>query len=652
MAESVLGLLFDIGADPSKGILAAEEFRDRATQALREFEDQIMAVMTKSLGITKEFAIGMGVATGAVAGLGIAMFELANKAAETGEKIYEAAEKTGMSAEALSGINAVAKMTGGSFEGLSMALSRASVNLGKAMQDPAHGTGAVLAEVMGSAKALTDLGLLPMEDRMQTLLHRIFEINDVSERNRDLQALMGRGWMQNVATLKFLAEEGFGPAIEKAKEFGVFYDSVAAGKAKAFRIELAETEARLSGVAQMLGQKLLPVISDVIQTWSVWLEYISKEGPWKAVVKWSYDAANSVAYMVDSIASYIPVVGKYYEKRAEGAAAALLSNEGDKAWNDILKEQEDLIKRITTLPKPGAEEDPDKDRTKLATKKRLMEEALKAAEMLATRELELADRTAKHLYDKGIESGRLLSTAEIAELQRRVDVESNLRRGALDKWYGEEKAALEKALATTATLFGKSSVEYQTMKDKLVTLDLDYAKKREAVDEQITTFAKKEWDEQVKWHEKANAEVWASEKRMNEELARATKELADRRVKEILAEAKIREEIIKFDLDSQLKIDEESNKRLLMHHQETKAQWIQNERAALDRWYQANAEIMKRHMDSIKASYGEESSRYQQLVLEKMKLDQQYETRHSAIADQVQMTDKKMGDAAIGILGN
>src|SRR6266436_1278311 len=118
MAESVLGLLFDIGADPSKGILAAEEFRDRASEALKEFEEHLVSIMTKSLGITKEFAIGMGVGTGAGVGLGLGMFELANKATETGEKIFEAAEKTGIATEALSGINAVAKMTGGNFEGL------------------------------------------------------------------------------------------------------------------------------------------------------------------------------------------------------------------------------------------------------------------------------------------------------------------------------------------------------------------------------------------------------------------------------------------------------------------------------------------------------------------------------------------------------
>src|SRR6266478_5106996 len=179
------------------------------------------------------------------------------------------------------------------------------------------------------------------------------------------------------------------------------------------------------------------------------------------------------------------------------------------------------------------------------------------------------------------------------------------------------------------------------MKYKLTALDLDYAKKREAVDEQITAFAKKEWDEQVKWHEKANAEIWASERRMNEELARATKEINDRRVKELLAEQKIKEEIVKFNIDSQLKLDEEANKRLLMHHQETKAQWISNERASLDRWYQVNDDIMKRHMEAIKSAYGEENSRYQQLVLEKMKLDQQYSTRHAAIADQVETMDKK-----------
>src|ERR1051326_8063350 len=125
--QSTLGLLFEIAVDPSKAILATESFRDEAGKALKEFEDDIAEVMTHSVGITKEFAIGMTVGVGAVTALSVAMFELAEKSAETGEKIYELHEQSGLSAESLSGLMAIAKETGGSFDSLGNGLARATV---------------------------------------------------------------------------------------------------------------------------------------------------------------------------------------------------------------------------------------------------------------------------------------------------------------------------------------------------------------------------------------------------------------------------------------------------------------------------------------------------------------------------------------------
>src|SRR5579883_1413928 len=119
MSESSLALLFEISADPSKAIAATEGFQSQASAAIKQFEDQLVSSMTKGLGITKEIAVGVAVGAGAVTGLAAAMFELADKSSEVGEKIYEASEKTGLSAESLSGLNAISKETGGNFEGLS-----------------------------------------------------------------------------------------------------------------------------------------------------------------------------------------------------------------------------------------------------------------------------------------------------------------------------------------------------------------------------------------------------------------------------------------------------------------------------------------------------------------------------------------------------
>lgn len=275
--ESILGLLFEIGADPSRAIAATGEFRDRASTALAEFEQNLLSTMTKSLGITKEFAIGMGVAVGAVAGLGIAMFELADKAAEVGGKMFEAAEKTNFSAASLSALNAMSKQTGESFDGLTVAIGRASINIEKAIEQ-SDAQKNVLRDVMGSAQALSELGLKPMEERFQTIIHRIFELTDAGERNRALSALLGRGWQENFSTLQLLAEQGYGPAIEKAKAFGIYFDDAAASKARQYELAWKDLKNQLSAAATVIGSNLLPAMAAILRNIIVEIEYVKQYG--------------------------------------------------------------------------------------------------------------------------------------------------------------------------------------------------------------------------------------------------------------------------------------------------------------------------------------------------------------------------------------
>lgn len=276
--DSTLGLIFEIAADPSKAINATESFRDQASRAMRDFEEQMMSTMTKSLGITKEFAVGMAVGAGAVIGLGVAMFELADKAAEVGAKIFEVHEKTEMSAASLSGLMALTRQTGENFDSLSTALARAGVNLEKAIVTPGATSSKILADVMGGAKDLADLGLKPMDERLQEVLKHIFELHDVGERNLALQTLMGRGWQTNVESLKLLAEQGYGPAIEAAKRFGFFFDDEAAKKAKAFQAEWAQTKMTFESVAMTLGQNLIPMMSTLLENILVMAQYLPQVG--------------------------------------------------------------------------------------------------------------------------------------------------------------------------------------------------------------------------------------------------------------------------------------------------------------------------------------------------------------------------------------
>lgn len=254
----VLGLAFEITADPEHAVAAMELFQEQVAESLGVSTKNFKQFQDATVAAAKDLAmIGAG-----VAGVATGMLALAEHAAEVGNEIYEAGEKTGMSAVHLSAINALAKETGGSFDALTVALARAGVNLQNALIEPGELTAKVLAKVMGGAQNLANLGLQPMDDRIQTVLHHIFALNDAGEREQALQALMGRGWQQNVEVLKMLAEQGYAPAIEKAKEFGVFFDTKSAADAHTFTVEVHTLKSELSGLGLTLGRDLIPWFSE------------------------------------------------------------------------------------------------------------------------------------------------------------------------------------------------------------------------------------------------------------------------------------------------------------------------------------------------------------------------------------------------------
>jgi hypothetical protein len=245
-SSNVIGLLMEIGADPSK----AESAMARLDAASVASSAKVSSVWT---GAMNAITGPTGMVLGAFTGLGAAALATAQKAAQAGGAIYEASEKTGMSAQALSGVMALAKESGKSFESISMGFGRALRNLAQAADT---GKGALISYF--SQAELESLKLKPVDERMHFVLQRIFAISDESERARALQALLGKGWQDNIEVLKELAEQGYAPAIQKAKDLGVYYDEESARKMRQFEREWATLKSELEGTALTIGQKLVP----------------------------------------------------------------------------------------------------------------------------------------------------------------------------------------------------------------------------------------------------------------------------------------------------------------------------------------------------------------------------------------------------------
>jgi hypothetical protein len=250
----VIKLGLQINADSSQAEAAVEHLRASTVAGCSNISSAWSGVMSAITGPT-------GIALGALTAFGGGMLEAANKAAEMGGKIYEAHEKTGLASASLSGLMAVSKETGGNFEGLTIALGRAGVNLEKTRESGGQ-TNELLFAMMGGAKGLAELGLKPMDEQLQVVLHRIFGLSNEQQRNTALSELLGRGWQSNFAVLKLLAEQGYGPAIEQAKKLHVFFDDKAAQQAFQYTIQMRQLKAEISGLALVVGQELVPKITE------------------------------------------------------------------------------------------------------------------------------------------------------------------------------------------------------------------------------------------------------------------------------------------------------------------------------------------------------------------------------------------------------
>ncbi len=206
----------------------------------------------------------LGSMLGGATALAGGMFALADHAAAVGSKIFEASEKTGIGAAQMSGLMAIAKETGGDFDSLTTSLARAGVNLEKAIIQPGTDSAKVLKQVMAGAFDASGKGLKPMGDALQVVLKNIYALHTPAEREVELQALLGKGWMQNVSTLKLLAEQGYGPAEAAARRFGIFFDDNAARQARQFSIAMSEIKAELSGLGLAIGESVIPKLTGLI----------------------------------------------------------------------------------------------------------------------------------------------------------------------------------------------------------------------------------------------------------------------------------------------------------------------------------------------------------------------------------------------------
>ncbi len=232
--------------------------QDEATAAIRKIGEELKSLGETGAQVSQWMAglaagiISPAAVTGVLAGLG----DLAKQAAEVGEKMARTSEITGMSAESLSGMRAIAAQTGESFDTLSGTVTRFGKNLETAFTNAKSGPGKVLGSLF-SADEISALKMEPLAQQLETVSKKIFDLTDSAERDYAAAALFGRGWSENAETLRRFGQEGDAAAQKMARVAGIMITSEDAQAAKMFSEAWKNTELSLEGIKQAAGMVVI-----------------------------------------------------------------------------------------------------------------------------------------------------------------------------------------------------------------------------------------------------------------------------------------------------------------------------------------------------------------------------------------------------------
>ena len=219
------------------------------------------------------------VGTAAIA-VGRTLYDLSKQAADFGSLIFDASQKTGLTAESLSAMKFAADQSGASLDDITNGIARFAKEVGAAAD--------------GSEKAaakLKDFGIEPqaalndLDAALATVFKRIQDAKPGIEQITLAQKAFGRSGADLLPFIKSFDGDLAG-LTARAKELGVTIDDEAARASDEFGDQLDTLSAQFEGVGRTIGQAFMPIFMDMATATSEW--FVRNKGEIK---EWSEAAA-------------------------------------------------------------------------------------------------------------------------------------------------------------------------------------------------------------------------------------------------------------------------------------------------------------------------------------------------------------------------
>jgi hypothetical protein len=198
-----------------------------------------------------------GLIAGAIGAVGGALFEMANKASETGEQLALASKQTGVSVEMLQGLQLGAKEAGVSFEQVQRGLAHLSLAMSD-LEIPSSEAGKAIAK-LGVSTHDANGKLLTMDEILPSIFDAFQKMPEGPEKTAIALELFSRAGFQMLPIL----DEG-SKGLEELTNKAVSYSHITtdvANKDREFQDSLKLLKAQLGGLAQQIEQATIPVVT-------------------------------------------------------------------------------------------------------------------------------------------------------------------------------------------------------------------------------------------------------------------------------------------------------------------------------------------------------------------------------------------------------
>lgn len=297
IGDNSAALLFRIKGDASDAVRAFNQTKTAQGDLVTSTSGLTGALTGLINPVTAVTGGVTAIATAAVA-TGAALLNLAKSAAEYGSEIFDATQKTGLSAEAISALKYAAEQSGSSFEAITGAVSKFNVVLGQA-QNGNEKAEATLKQY-GITARTTDEALIQA-------VSTIGKMTDSAQQAAAAQALFRDRSGEILPVIKSF-DGDLTALISRLREMGLLMSDEDARAADEFGDQMSDLNRQIEAVGRTIGLALLPTLRELAKDFSDFLTRNQSEI--KAWGKLIADQVNIAIEKIYILRSLLTAAGK------------------------------------------------------------------------------------------------------------------------------------------------------------------------------------------------------------------------------------------------------------------------------------------------------------------------------------------------------